>query len=173
MTDLERWIRSIPDWPEPGVTFRDLTPIFGDAAAFRTLVDDLAGAAAASGEGIDAILGIEARGFILGAPVALALGVGFVPIRKAGKLPGDVRAVTYDLEYGTATVEMQVDAVQPGARVVLIDDVLATGGTLEAARELATQSEANVLGAVVAVELTALDGRDRLADLPLTTLLTY
>lgn len=169
---MQRWVRSIPDWPEPGVTFRDLTPLFADAAAFAELVRHLAGATAGLGP-IDAVVGIEARGFILGAPVAVALGAGFIPIRKAGKLPGEVHAVSYALEYGEARVEMHTDALSPGHRIVLIDDVLATGGTLAAAAELIGRSGATVVGTVVAMELPVLQGRARLGDLPIIALTQY
>ena len=169
---MQRWVRSIPDWPEPGVTFRDLTPLFADGPAFAKLVNHLSAATAGLG-GIDAVVGIEARGFILGAPVAVELGAGFIPIRKAGKLPGDVHAVSYALEYGEATMEMHTDALVPGHRIVLIDDVLATGGTLAASAELVARSGATVVGAVVAMELPALHGRAKLGDMPVVALTQY
>jgi adenine phosphoribosyltransferase len=169
---LQRWVRSVPDWPEPGVTFRDLTPLFADAGAFKELLHHMAAAAAGLGP-IDAIVGIEARGFILGAPVAVELGAGFVPIRKAGKLPTEVHAVSYALEYGKAVVEMHTDALAPGHRIVLIDDVLATGGTLAAAAELIGHAGATVVGTVVALELPALQGRAKLGDMPLIALTEY
>jgi adenine phosphoribosyltransferase len=169
---MQRWVRSIPDWPEPGVTFRDLTPLFADGPAFGELVRHLSAAAADFGP-IDAVVGIEARGFILGAPVAVELGAGFIPIRKAGKLPGDVHAVSYALEYGEATMEMHTDALSPGHRIVLLDDVLATGGTLAASAELIARSGATVVGTVVAMELSALNGRATLGAMPLTALTQY
>lgn len=169
---LQRWVRSIPDWPEPGVTFRDLTPLFADGPAFAGLVRYLSAAAAEFGA-IDAVVGIEARGFILGAPVAVELDAGFIPIRKAGKLPGDVYAVSYALEYGEATMEIHSDALSPGHRIVLIDDVLATGGTLAASAQLIARSGATVVGTVVAMELSALDGRAKLGDMPLIALTQY
>lgn len=169
---MQRWVRSIPDWPEPGVTFRDLTPLFADGPAFAELVRHLSAAAADFGP-VDAVVGIEARGFILGAPVAVRLDAGFIPIRKAGKLPGDVHAVSYALEYGEATMEMHTDALSPGHRIVLVDDVLATGGTLAASAELIARSGATVVGTVVALELPALNGRAKLGDLPLMALTQY
>lgn len=169
---LQRWVRSMPDWPEPGVTFRDLTPLFADGAAFAGLVRYLSAAATEFGA-IDAVVGIEARGFILGAPVAVELDAGFIPIRKAGKLPGDVYAVSYALEYGEATMEIHSDALSPGHRIVLIDDVLATGGTLAASAQLIARSGATVVGTVVAMELSALDGRAKLGDMPLIALTQY
>lgn len=169
---LQRWVRSVPDWPEPGVTFRDLTPLFADGPAFAELVTHLSAAAADFGP-IDAVVGIEARGFILGAPVALRLDAGFIPIRKAGKLPGDVHAVSYALEYGEATMEMHTDALSPGHRIVLVDDVLATGGTLAASAELVARSGATVVGTVVAMELPALQGRSQLGDMPIVALTQY
>lgn len=168
---IRQWVRSIPDWPEPGVTFRDLTPLFAEGDAFAEFVRLLAAEVASFGP-VDAVVGIEARGFILGAPVAAELGAGFVPIRKAGKLPGDVHAVSYALEYGEATVEIHADVLSAGHRVALIDDVLATGGTLAAAAELVARSGADVVGAIVAIELPVLQGRARL-DLPLVALAEY
>lgn len=170
--NLDQWIRSIPDWPEPGVTFRDLTPLFGDAEAFAELIHTVTGVAAGLGP-VDAVVGIEARGFILGAPVAVQLGAGFIPVRKAGKLPGDVHTVSYALEYGEATIEMHTDALRPGQRVVLIDDVLATGGTLAAAADLVAHTGATVVGSIVAIELAALHGRDRLGDSTVIALAEY
>jgi adenine phosphoribosyltransferase len=169
---LQEWVRTVEDWPEPGVTFRDLTPLFADSVAFAELLRHLRGATAGLGH-IDAVVGIEARGFILGAPVAAQLGAGFVPIRKAGKLPSDVHAVTYTLEYGEATVEMHSDALRPEHRVVIVDDVLATGGTMAAAMDLVAHTGATVAGAVVALELPALHGRDQLGDATVVALGEY
>ena len=162
-------VRDVPDFPKPGIVFKDVAPLLADAAAFRALVDDIAGRHAGR---VDVVAGIEARGFIFGAPVALALGVGFVPIRKAGKLPGDTIASTYSLEYGSAEVEVQSDAFSPGSRVLLVDDVLATGGTAAAACELIERAGAVVTALEFVIELGFLDGRDRLADRPLNAVLT-
>ena len=162
-------VRDVPDFPKPGVVFKDIAPLLADGVAFRTLVDDITGRY--SGR-VDVVAGIEARGFIFGAPVALALGLGFTPIRKAGKLPGDTIASSYSLEYGTAEVEVQADAFTPGSRVLLIDDVLATGGTAAAACELIERAGAEVTGVEFVIELGFLNGRDRLADRPVNAVLT-
>lgn len=169
---IERWVRPIPDWPKPGVTFRDVTPLLGDPEAFAAVVDAMAAASAELGP-VDAVLGIEARGFIVGAPVALKLQAGFVPVRKVGKLPADTLEASYELEYGSATVEMHADALNPGDRVLVVDDLLATGGTLAAAAGLVEQAGASVAGHVVAIELPALGGRERLGDVPLRSLATF
>jgi adenine phosphoribosyltransferase len=159
-------IRDIPDYPQPGVVFKDITPLLADGPAFRQVVAALAGVYA----GVDKVAGIEARGFILAAPVACLLGSGFVPIRKQGKLPGPAYAQSYDLEYGTATIEVHQDAFAPGERVLLVDDVLATGGTAAASAELVRRSGATVAGIVVLLELGFLHGRSRLPDLPVSAL---
>jgi adenine phosphoribosyltransferase len=171
---LEGLIRDVPDYPSPGILFKDITPLLADHDAFTATVQALADAGR-DGSGttvVDKVLGLEARGFILAAPVALALGAGFVPVRKAGKLPGPTHAVSYALEYGEATLELQQDAVAPGERVLLVDDVLATGGTLAAARELVERCGASVAGIVVLMELGALPGRRAVDGLPLIALLT-
>ncbi|MGY1618425.1 adenine phosphoribosyltransferase [Geodermatophilus sp. SYSU D00691] len=165
----------VPDFPSPGVVFRDLTPVFADPVAFRRMVDGLATpaladprAAAAVGAGpgdpgFDVVAGVEARGFLLAAAVALDAGVGVVPIRKAGKLPRERVAADYDLEYGTATLELHTDAITRGQRVLLVDDVLATGGTLGAAIALLEQLGGVVTAVSVVIELAALGGRERIA----------
>jgi len=168
---LDERIRAVPDWPVPGVTFRDITPLIADPAGIPAVVEGIrAGLVEAGIEGVDLVAGVEARGFILGAPLAVALGVGFVPVRKQGKLPGDVHAETYDLEYGTATLEVQVGAVASGHRVLLVDDVLATGGTAAASASLLRAAGADVVGFAVLLELPALAGRERLGDLPVVAL---
>lgn len=167
---IERWVRPIPDWPVPGVTFRDITPLLAQPDAFASVVDALAAAGAELGP-VDAVLGIEARGFILGAPVALKLGAGFVPVRKAGKLPRETHAVSYSLEYGEATLEIHTDAVAPGERVLVIDDVLATGGTAAATIELVERCGGVVAGVSVLLELGFLDPRSKLPDTPVHALL--
>ena len=164
---LPRYIRDIPDYPQPGVVFKDITPLLADGEAFAAAVAALA----AGHEGIDKVAGIEARGFILAAPVACRLGVGFVPVRKLGKLPGPTHAQTYQLEYGTATVEVHTDAFAPGERVLLIDDVLATGGTAAATAALIRRCGAEVTGLGVLIELGFLRGRDSLPDLDVRALL--
>jgi adenine phosphoribosyltransferase len=161
-------IRDIPDYPKPGVVFKDITPLLGDGAAFRVVVDGLA----ASYGDVDKVAGIEARGFILAAPVACRLGAGFVPVRKQGKLPAATFSQDYELEYGTATIEVHQDAFLPSDRVLIVDDVLATGGTARATADLVLRSGATVAGIVVLIELSFLDGRAKLPDLPVTALLT-
>jgi adenine phosphoribosyltransferase len=157
-------IRDVPDFPEPGVVFKDITPLLADATSFATVVDAFVAYAAVDGVGpVDKVVGIEARGFILAAPVAYRLGVGFVPVRKQGKLPGDTHAGSYALEYGEATIEVVTDAFVPGERVLVVDDVLATGGTVEATLELVRRAGAEVAGVAVLMELSFLPGRDRLA----------
>jgi adenine phosphoribosyltransferase len=172
-------IRDIPDYPQPGVIFKDITPLLADGKAFNAVVDGLAGSydgVGARGSGgwlppVDKVVGIEARGFILAAPVACRLGAGFVPVRKKGKLPGPVFAEDYELEYGTATIEVHQDAFAPGDRVLIVDDVLATGGTAAATAALVRRSGAAVAAIVVMIELSFLHGRDKLSDLPVTSLL--
>jgi adenine phosphoribosyltransferase len=163
----------VPDYPVPGVLFRDLTPVFADGPAFRRMVQGLATPSAADprvaavasdgGHPFDVVVGVEARGFLLAAAVALETGVGVVPVRKAGKLPRERIAADYALEYGTATLELHADAIRPGARVLVVDDVLATGGTLEAAVALVERLGGIVAGVSVVIELSALGGRQRIA----------
>ncbi len=159
MTDWTRLIRDIADFPKPGIVFKDITPVLADAAGFAAAIDAMA--APWHGQVIDAVIAIEARGFIFGAALAQTLGVGFVPVRKPGKLPGRRLSQTYALEYGQDTLELQADDLPAGARVLLVDDVLATGGTLDAARALVEQLDARIVGAAVLIELTALGGRSR------------
>jgi adenine phosphoribosyltransferase len=167
-------IADVPDFPEPGILFKDITPLLADHTAFTEVVEALADAGRDdSGRPVvDKVMGMESRGFILGAPVALALGVGFVPVRKAGKLPRETFAVSYALEYAEATLEVHRDALEPGERVLLVDDVLATGGTAKATVELAGKCGAIVHGVAILMELGFLPGRETLGDVPLTTLLT-
>src|SRR5580692_5185032 len=161
-------VRDVPDYPQPGVVFKDITPLLADGQAFSAVVDALA---ALYGP-VDKVAGIEARGFILAAPVACRLGAGFVPIRKKGKLPAATFAQDYQLEYGTATLEVHADAFTASDRVLIIDDVLATGGTARATVDLVRRAGAQVAGIAVLLELSFLNGRSRLADLPLRALLT-
>lgn len=169
---IDRLVRPIEDWPEPGVTFRDITPLLNDPEAFGAVIDALVVLARDTGT-VDAVLGIEARGFLFGPMIALRLGVGFVPVRKSGKLPAESLSTSYDLEYGSATLEMHTDAIAPGARVLVVDDVLATGGTLLAAADLVEQAGGSVAGNLVLIELLALGGRDRLAAAGCSALRTY
>ena len=167
-------VRDIPDFPQPGVVFKDITPLLADHDAFTAVVEALADAGR-DGSGaplVDKVVGMEARGFILAAPVALALGVGFVPVRKPGKLPWQTRAVGYQLEYGQETLEMHTDAVAQGERVLLVDDVLATGGTARATADLVRQGGGEVCGLAVLLELGFLDGRAALDGIVLTALHT-
>jgi len=171
---LERLVVDVPDFPEPGVVFKDITPLLADHESFTAVVDALAGAGRdeSGATVVDKVVGMEARGFILAAPVALALGTGFVPVRKAGKLPRETHAVSYALEYGEATLEMHRDAIAPGERVLLVDDVLATGGTVAATRQLVESCGGEAVGVAVLMELSFLPGRATIGDLPLHTLLT-
>jgi len=158
--DLAALVVDVPDFPSPGVTFKDITPLVGSGPALAAAVEGLV---AAAPRHVDVVVGMEARGFLFGVPVALALGVGFVPVRKPGKLPRDTVSVTYDLEYGTETLAVHADAIAPGARVLLVDDVLATGGTVVAAAELVRRLGGEVAQVAVVVELDFLHGRDLLA----------
>ena len=162
-------VRDVPDFPQPGVVFKDLTPLFAAPEAWDRVLTALADGR--HGE-VDLVAGVEARGFVVGAALARVLGTGFVPVRKAGKLPGDVVAATYGLEYGEATIEVQTGAVPDGSRVLLVDDVLATGGTAVAAWDLLERVGARVVGVDVVVELGFLGGRDRLGVRPVRSLLT-
>ena len=162
LADLKKAIRTIPDYPKPGVQFRDITTLLGNAEAFRYTVDELVRPWAASQ--IDRVAGIEARGFILGGAIAHQLRAGFVPIRKKGKLPHVTVRVAYSLEYGIDEMEMHADAVSPGERIILVDDLLATGGTADAAVRLLHQQGAEVVAAVFIVNLPALGGERRLED---------
>jgi adenine phosphoribosyltransferase len=166
-------IRDVADYPQPGVLFKDITPLLADGAALSAVVTGLAAGHARRGEpgGVDKVAGIEARGFILAASVAIALGAGFVPVRKQGKLPGPTYAQSYDLEYGSATIEVHQDAFAPGERVLIVDDVLATGGTAAATAELVRKAGAEVTGIVVILELSFLAGRDKLPDAAVRSLL--
>ncbi|MEU9333462.1 adenine phosphoribosyltransferase [Streptomyces sp. NPDC048290] len=178
MTDIRELllsrIRDVADYPEPGVTFKDITPLLADPAAFGALTDALADVVVR--QGATKVVGLEARGFILGAPVAVRAGVGFIPVRKAGKLPGATLSQAYDLEYGSAEIEVHAEDLTAGDRVLVVDDVLATGGTAEASLKLIRRAGAEVAGVAVLMELSFLDGRSRLerslGDIPLEALLT-
>ncbi|TDD38901.1 adenine phosphoribosyltransferase [Actinomadura sp. KC06] len=163
-------IRDVDDYPQPGVVFKDITPLLADHVAFAGVVDAIVNH---YGRGtIDKIVGIEARGFILAAPVAYHFGAGFVPVRKKGKLPSRTHEETYDLEYGTETIEIHLDALRPGERVLIVDDVLATGGTAAAAAELVRRGGGDVVGLSVLLELSFLHGRDKLRNLDVHSLVT-
>ncbi|WP_169950002.1 adenine phosphoribosyltransferase [Microbispora sp. H11081] len=167
MTDWTALIRDVPDYPKPGILFKDITPLLADHAAFTRVVAEL-------GDGLefDKVVGIEARGFILAAPVAYRGGAGFVPVRKKGKLPADTFEASYDLEYGSATIEVHADAFAPGDRVLVVDDVLATGGTAQAAVDLVRRTGAEIVAVSFLMELSFLSGRDRLPGLDVRALLT-
>ncbi|MBB5077715.1 adenine phosphoribosyltransferase [Nonomuraea endophytica] len=160
-------IRDVQDYPQPGVLFKDITPLLGDPDGFAAMVDEIAGLFEA-----DKIVGIEARGFILAAPVAYKARAGFVPVRKKGKLPAETLEESYDLEYGSATIEVHRDAFAPGDRVLIVDDVLATGGTAAATVELVRRAGADVVGVAVLMELAFLEGRARLPGVEVRALLT-
>lgn len=168
---LGEWVREVPDFPEPGVSFKDITPLLANADAFRFATEAISDHFV--GGDIDLVLGMDARGFIFGATVACRLGCGFVPVRKAGKLPGEVIGVDYDLEYGTGRLEISAGIISPGDRVAIIDDVLATGGTAEATMALARACDADVAGIAFLLEIESLGGRQRLDGIDPHVLLTY
>lgn len=161
---VAKGLRDVPDFPTPGVVFKDITPLLGDGQAFGAVIRELASRHTGAAQPIDAVAGVEARGFIIGAALAHELGVGFIPVRKVGKLPGDTVRRSYDLEYGTSTIEMHSDAVSPGQRVLLVDDVLATGGTALAAWDLLVDCGAEVVGFDAIVELAFLGGRTAMGE---------
>jgi adenine phosphoribosyltransferase len=169
--ELKRYIRDVPDYPQKGIVFRDITPLLADKKIFREVVDLMSKAWAADPP--DLVAAIEARGFIPGAAMAVKLGAGFVPIRKPGKLPWMTIVESYELEYGTDQLEVHSDAVQPGQKVLIVDDVLATGGTASAAVRLMRKLGAAVIGVQVLIELGYLDGRARLSDVKLVSEITY
>jgi adenine phosphoribosyltransferase len=171
LRDLRARVRDIPDFPKPGILFRDLTPMMGHGPSMRACVELLAERVQVHRP--DVIVAIESRGFIFGAPVAVLLGVGFAPVRKPGKLPWKTNSRTYDLEYGTDSLEMHADAVGRGARVVIVDDLLATGGTASATADLVREQQAKVVGCAFVVELGALNGRARLGDAAIDALIRY
>ena len=169
--ELASKIRAIPDFPIPGILFRDITPLLRDARAFRRALDLLA--ERWRGSEVDLVAAVESRGFIVGAPVAERLGAGFVPVRKPGKLPWTKSRVEYQLEYGTEAIEMHRDAVEPGQRVLIVDDLLATGGTAGAVRTLVEQAGGTVVGFAFLIELAGLRGRERLAGYPVFSLIRF
>jgi adenine phosphoribosyltransferase len=167
---VARRVRDIPDFPTPGVLFKDISPLLADPTAFAAVTEHFAGIARASGA--DLVVGIEARGFILAAPAAVAAGIGFVPLRKPGKLPGVTLRESYALEYGEASLEMHEDALEPGARILVMDDVLATGGTAQAAAGLVERTGASVVQMAFLLELADLEGRAAVGPRPMDVLLT-
>ncbi|MDE0316076.1 MAG: adenine phosphoribosyltransferase [Candidatus Poribacteria bacterium] len=171
MSDFAKFIRSIPDFPEPGISFKDITPLLGNGAVFYAAVEVFANYY--KYKVVDVIVGIESRGFIFASAVAHRLGVGFVPVRKKGKLPYDTYQVTYELEYGNDTLTIHQDAFPKGSRVLICDDLLATGGTLDATVELVEKLDAEIVGIALLIELTELNGRERLEDLDIFSLIKY
>ncbi len=169
--DIERAIRNIPDFPKPGIQFKDITPVLADARLFSGSIDLLTEKFKPGS--VDAVVGIDARGFIFAAAAAVRLQAGFVPVRKQGKLPYQTHEQQYDLEYGTATVAVHIDALKPGSRVLLIDDLLATGGTAAAAAALVKRLGAQILEIAFLIELGFLDGRKKLKDYPVRSLIVY
>ncbi|HET8567403.1 MAG TPA: adenine phosphoribosyltransferase [Candidatus Limnocylindria bacterium] len=169
--DLAAKIRDVADFPKPGIQFKDITTLLKDGPSFKAAIDALL--ERVGDRKVDAVVGMESRGFIFGAPIAYKLGVGFIPVRKLGKLPADVVSVEYDLEYGSATLEMHRDAIAPGARVLVVDDLLATGGTVAGTIELVKQLRGEIVALAFLIELSFLKGRDRLAGHDIVTLIRY
>jgi len=169
--DFKNYIRVIPDFPQPGIRFKDITTLLKDGAAYREAIEAMKRQVAHLQ--IDLVAGPEARGFVIGAPLALALGVGFVPIRKSGKLPGDTIEAAYDLEYGKDRLAMHKDAIQPGQKVLIADDLLATGGTISTTINLIRQLQGDIVGAAFLIELSYLNGRGKLQGIEVSSLVTY
>jgi len=168
---LEKSIRNIPDFPKPGIIFRDITSLIQNKAAFKKAVDLLANKY--KGKKIDKVVGVEARGFIFGASVAHRIGAGFIPVRKKGKLPCKTISATYELEYGTDTLEIHEDAIKPGEKIIIIDDLLATGGTVKAVTSLINQLKGKIQGIGFVIELVDLKGREKLKDYPVFSLVKF
>lgn len=169
--DLNNYITNVPDFPKKGIQFKDITPLIGDKEAFRFAINEMASFARAKGAEI--IVGPDARGFIFGTPIAYALNLGFVPVRKPGKLPRETFEKTYDLEYGSNTLAIHKTEITPGQKIVIADDLLATGGTIDATIDLLSELGAEVVGCVFLIELDFLKGRDKLKDIPVKSLLHY
>jgi len=169
--ELKKYIRDIPDFPKKGIIFKDITTLLMDAEAFRGAVESIV--KEYKGKKIDKVLAVEARGFIFGGAVANELQAGFIPVRKKGKLPWKTNAVTYELEYGSDTLEMHEDAIKPGESVLIVDDLLATGGTVKAVTDLVKQFDGKIEGIAFLIELSFLKGRDKLKDYPIYSLITY
>jgi adenine phosphoribosyltransferase len=170
-SDLGKKIRDVPDFPKPGILFKDITTLLKEGPAFTAAIDGLLSRIGT--RQVDVVIGMESRGFIFAAPIAYKLGVGFVPVRKLGKLPSDVVSVEYDLEYGSATLEMHKDAFAPGARVLIVDDLLATGGTVAGTIELVKQLRGEIVACAFLIELSALKGRDKLHGYEIVTLISF
>ena len=169
--DLTAFIRDVPDFPKPGIVFKDIAPLIADRTAFRVAIEQLACPYRAAP--VDLVVGIEARGFIFGAALALELGAGFVPIRKPGKLPSATISAEYELEYGTDSMEIHTDAIAEGQKIALVDDLLATGGTMAAACQLVSALKGEIAGLSFVIELTFLHGREKLGDWPIHALIRY
>ena len=169
--DLKKYIKDIPDFPEPGVLFRDVTPLLADKDAYQESIRLLSDFA--KEKKVDLVVGPEARGFLFGCPVALALNCGFVPVRKPGKLPREVVSQSYDLEYGSNEIQMHSDSIQPGQNVLIVDDLLATGGTVDAAVSLIEKMGGNIVGVAFLIQLEALEGRELLKDYDVYSVLKY
>ncbi len=169
--NLKEYIRAVPDFPKPGIMFRDITPLLKSSDAMKEVIRRLA--EPFRDAGVTTVLAAEARGFVFGAPLAMELGAGFVPVRKPGKLPHLTHRFSYDLEYGSDSLEIHCDAVGAGDRVLLVDDLLATGGTIEACMKLAQRQNADVIGAAFVIELAFLNGRKRLESLSINSLIAY
>lgn len=171
MKKIEEYVRSIPDFPEKGIIFRDVTSVLGDADGLKLAIDSMI--RLLDGVEFDVVAGTESRGFIFGVPIAYALGKPFVPIRKKGKLPCETISASYDLEYGSAEIEMHKDSIKPGQRVILVDDLIATGGTIEACVRLVEELGGEVAKIIFLMELAGLKGRDRLAGYDVASIITY
>jgi adenine phosphoribosyltransferase len=171
MTDIKNFIRDIPDFPKPGIIFKDITPLLKEPAAFSEAIDQLI--AKVGDTNCDAVVGIESRGFIFGAAMAIKMGIPFVPVRKPGKLPYETISATYELEYGTDSIEIHTDALEKGQRVILVDDLLATGGTMAACCNLVKGLGVEILGCLFVIELGFLNGRAKLKDQEIHALISY
>ena len=171
--DLKSLIRDIPDFPKPGIMFRDITTLLRDAQGLRYTIDLFTQKCIDNGMSADFVVGMESRGFIFGTPLAYKLGAGFIPVRKKGKLPAEIYAIEYALEYGTDTLEVHQDALQPGSRVLIADDLIATGGTACATAELIKKVGCELVGFAFIIELQELQGRKKLPDVPIITLVEY
>ncbi|WP_338556641.1 adenine phosphoribosyltransferase [Paenibacillus sp. KS-LC4] len=169
--NFKDYIRVIPDFPQPGIRFKDITTLLKDGPAYRAAIEEMR--KAVEHLKIDIVAGPEARGFVIGAPLALALGVGFAPIRKSGKLPGETIEASYDLEYGKDVLAMHKDSIQPGQRVLIADDLLATGGTIATSINLIRQLGGEIVGSAFLIELSYLTGREKLGDMDVVSLVTY
>lgn len=169
--DLKSYIRDIPDFPKEGIIFKDISTLLKDKEAFREAIDQLA--TLFKDKGVEQIVGVEARGFIFGSALAYVLGAGFIPVRKKGKLPYKTRGVTYELEYGSDTLEMHTDAIAPNTKTLIVDDLLATGGTVAAVMELVKAYNADIVGIAFIVELGFLNGKDKLKEFPVYSIVKY